>query len=789
MKKLLFTLLLVFVAMTGQTQTKVWNDIVTSFTNASIAKVTQVAFYNDRTELSFHIDYRAGQRIGMNENTYLLADGKQYAIKDATVLKLGEQYTLTTDTLDFKLIFEPVPQNVQSVYMVEPNGWQIGNIRSASILPQGIIDTYWRDEATGDWLIGFAKDHVIYQNAVWDIANIKEKKDAYTFTLLISNMPGVRCAFLSKDFSLKAKMVKVSKMKKGLRTITIDDGKPVTCSPITTASLPDYPTKDTRIGFVDNGFRMGDSVTIIGWLKNMPPGLLEQNPEFTVNYENILTGNQESAYTKMDSLGRFTLKMPLQNTSEVYIDWQRSFVGAVLEPGKTYFLLHDFWTGQKLWMGDDVRVQNELLLPVVPSRARPYGAEVPYYEKEVDLMAYWAQCDSVRLQQEADLKAVQESHPTLSQRFLDYEAGYYRMRQGRNMMQARFCVQNSPVPREYVNYVGESFWKKAPKPYTLYSYFSTMNRDFIDQAERDKGNVDIAVVLKRFEKEGKLVMTDEEKTILARYEKELPQVLADINAAETNEEKEKVAEAFNTSETVTKMDALLERNMPLLNTFGFQNLMDIVDSLGGDRMIRDIILAQRLIQRIDGTRMPLDSTVLAFAEENIQLPFALTAVKTLNDKYLAIQQRDISKSPSLKTADDVANMSDGEKIFRKLIEPYKGKIILLDVWGTWCSPCKEALSHSQEEYERLKDYDLIYLYLANRSSDESWKSVIKEYEVLGDNVVHFNLPYNQQQAIEHFLNVTGFPTYKLIDRDGTILDVNADPRHLDGLARLLDQMK
>ena len=114
--------MLVFVAMTGQTQTKVWNDIVTSFTNASIAKVTQVAFYNDRTELSFHIDYRAGQWIGMNENTYLLADGKQYAIKDATVLKLGEQYTLATDTLDFKLIFEPVPQNVQSVYMVEPNG-------------------------------------------------------------------------------------------------------------------------------------------------------------------------------------------------------------------------------------------------------------------------------------------------------------------------------------------------------------------------------------------------------------------------------------------------------------------------------------------------------------------------------------------------------------------------------------------------------------------------------------------------------------------------------------------
>ena len=60
---------------------------------------------------------------------------------------------------------------------------------------------------------------------------------------------------------------------------------------------------------------------------------------------------------------------------------------------------------------------------------------------------------------------------------------------------------------------------------------------------------------------------------------------------------------------------------------------------------------------------------------------------------------------------------------------------------------------------------------------------------MGDNVVHYNLPREQQSAIEHFININGYPTYKLIDRDGNVLDVNADPRDLEGLARLLDQMK
>jgi hypothetical protein len=89
----------------------------------------------------------------------------------------------------------------------------------------------------------------------------------------------------------------------------------------------------------------------------------------------------------------------------------------------------------------------------------------------------------------------------------------------------------------------------------------------------------------------------------------------------------------------------------------------------------------------------------------------------------------------------------------------------------------------------LKDYDIVYLYLANRSSEESWKNVIKEYNVTGDNVVHYNLPAEQQTAIERFLGVNGYPTYKLIDRYGNILDVNADPRDLNALEFLLKVME
>jgi hypothetical protein len=76
-----------------------------------------------------------------------------------------------------------------------------------------------------------------------------------------------------------------------------------------------------------------------------------------------------------------------------------------------------------------------------------------------------------------------------------------------------------------------------------------------------------------------------------------------------------------------------------------------------------------------------------------------------------------------------------------------------------------------------------YLYLANRSPQTSWENVIKEYNVSGPNVAHYNLPEEQQAAIERHLNVHSWPTYKLFDRNGNLLDLQVDPRDLENLAR------
>ena len=82
--------------------------------------------------------------------------------------------------------------------------------------------------------------------------------------------------------------------------------------------------------------------------------------------------------------------------------------------------------------------------------------------------------------------------------------------------------------------------------------------------------------------------------------------------------------------------------------------------------------------------------------------------------------------------------------------------------------------------------------LSTKRSDNSLtpkKLSTCETLVINKNVVHYNLPDEQQSAVEKYIGVNGYPTYKLIDRNGTLLDVNADPIDLDALADLLERMK
>ena len=810
-KSTIITLLLALVSVVGQAKDVVWEQPTTEFGSSygdgyfSLAlDVTKVELKTDETVVYITAQLRSDypdfsfQFVG---DTYLKAGDQRYALVSADGIELNKYVQTNKDgRRDMAFHFPPLPQGTRSFDFIEGDGqwaFQIKGIKPVEERWKQLFPSYWRDD-NGDWKIAFFEDCAIYDCKFWnyDQCNVNQKTGEADIVMRNGN---------------DVLKVKVGKNKKGTRAITISPIPQTTKRPIpqttkrpipqttntysmmTSRFMPDYPVKDTRTEFVDNGYQM-DTITVVGWLKDMPEHF-KQMKTFEFGMGNLFTDKQESVYANLDSLGRFSVKIPVLNSTEFFCDWSRCFLRTMLEAGKTYFLLYDFKEGRRYFMGDDCRLQNELFrFPLDWNTVELYeGLENAGKGSEELFTPYIASVDSLINTQFASIDALCEQHPTLSTRFNRYKKDNTLMQQARAFGQARFRAQGTQFPDKARRYAYDTFWTKLQKPYTLHRDLSGFLRDYLEDALRARNAV-ISYNLRDHYKE--FATNDEELAFLNRWAKWIDEVMPLIDAEPTIQDKIRKAEEVNAqnADMIKEVDRIVQRpeatkisNGGVLISTLRQHLLSL-DSLQADPFIKEIWLTRLALGHFEHKHTSLQPSVIDTIKTMISNPLSIAMIDRQNNYYLALENREFDKLV-IKSSDNLADLSEGEALLKKILEPYKGKFVLLDIWGTWCGPCKEALSHSTEEYARLKDYDIQYLYLANKSPQTAWENVIKEYNVSGPNVAHYNLPPEQQTAIERHLNVHEFPTYKLFNRDGDLLDLKVDPRDLEKLAGLLEQMQ
>ena len=788
MKKLLSTILVVLAALTAQAkeQITVWEQPTTEYGTSYgdgffnlLLDVTKVELKDNEAVVyitayqrpdSEQLDYWF-QFVG---DTYLKVGDQRYTLVSADNIELNKHvYPGKDGKREMAFHFQPLPKDIKSFDFIEGDGqgaFQIKGIKPVEERWKQLLPSYWRDEQTGDWKIAFLEDCAIYDCKFWSYKQCDVNPKTGEAKMVLTNGNDELNVAVGKD-------------KKGKRTIQIGNAKNVYAM-ITGRFLPDYPAKDTRTDFVDTNYQP-DTVTVMGWIKDMPDPFKKQK-QFELDHWNFYTDSQETVYADLDSLGRFTAKFPLVNSSEFFIDWGRCFIRQMFEPGKTYFMLYDFKEGRHFVMGDDSRLQNELFrFPL------PWCGRRPSKDEGFDHYIAWN--DSMIQAQYATVDGLCQQHPTLSTRFAQYRKDNVISQMASNFGQSRFDAPDMQFSAHARQYAYDTFWKKMVKPYTLHRDFSSFLRDYLDDASRARNAVISYNMRDNYQD---FASNDEELALLNRWAKWIDEVIPLINAEPTIEEKIRKSEEVNAqnADLIKEVDKIFNapKNKKLINAgmllASMRENKKTLDSLQADPFIKDVWLFRQAYATFDHDRTSLLPSVMDSLRAVIKNPACMAMLEKQNDYYLAIENREFDKLV-LKSSDDLANISEGEALLKKILEPFKGKFVLLDVWGTWCGPCKEALSHSTEEYARLKDFDIAFLYLANGSPQDSWENVIKEYNVSGDNVAHYNLPREQQEAIEQYLNVHSFPTYKLFNREGQLLDLQVDARELDNLVHLLEQMK
>lgn len=758
--------------LSGKDKTKVWHNpsavLATASSDKYVLHINKVEFRPDETVVSMRIRNNSPQNIiKILPTLSLFADGQPYKLLSAEGLEIGKKSNMPlTGVNDYTFHFEPLPLSVETFDFIEGNSkndFRLTDVRERGI---SLESSNWRDPETGDWLIGFFPDFAIYDAHVWRYAD----KDFN------------RGRFLLKD-GLTTVRVEAGKEKSGKRKLKID-GKEYLTERITGLALGDYPSKGEITRLADNGYSSVDTVTISGCLLNMPlpDGVTGGNAgDISVNYVDMFTSDTRVFTTPVDSAGFFTLRFPIPNTLGVKLDENRIDMLIPVEPGENYFLFYDCATRQLLWMGEKSRLLNELSahsFTLYPSiKNKPSGEDIA-----TALSDHYMHISAI-----AD--SVAAAVPSLSPMWAEWIKTINLAECLHPAGQSRFKVNPRLIPAEVRQFISETILPGLPTvPTAVNTYrLSGFLRDFSEDL--------VATSPLKFSIQtspNSYITTYIEPEVYGELRPRLDSVRTQVEhvlklSSDTLPEcmKDSVVHVFRAINKFMK-DKGCKRSREGAE---IRILAAAVDSMTVSPVLKDMIIALALSRKIRSECRNLSAEMEPYIDRYITLAQAREAVHALNDSYKNLVIADVKPGSGIKVpADELCAAVTGKELFDKALAPFRGHLVMIDVWGTWCGSCRVELSKFREHRKKFDPYGMIYMFFASRSSEKDSRRILEEYGVDGENVVHYNLPEEKQRLLENYLGVKGYPHYRIVNTDGTLLNVDIRPSLSKAVTNLLDRI-
>ena len=793
MKKTILSLLLLLTAI-GCWAQKVWNN--PSFEQnlySSNLNITDVEFKPNETILHLNIKaYHKNWQRFASASFLKTPDGKTYAITGGKATREGEDdytpdslyYTsATNDEGNIALHFEPLSAKTKTFDFIE--GYEERAFGLLDITDPAIIlsSPNWRNTATGDWILGLYNDVAVYDSKVWKYAQKTDKK-----VVLTDGKENIT--------------ITIGKEKNGEREFTIN-GKKQALAMFRSQTLPYYPTPDTTSFSTE--IKEGEAI-LTGYVRNITPQHINRNLRIEIRTPNVVKGDMAEEFTTtIDSLGKFEIKIPLLGTQLVYVFCkydQSSYAASantILTPNGKYFILADMNTKRMMFMGDDARLQNELLTR--ETLGVPYGGWIHGYacnDSILKIANMWISNYDINVKQ---LNEYAAKHPNVSKRFLDFHYENRRFVALSNIMMLKYSSVDRTLPEELSGWIEKNSAINPNMPLVLCNYICSFLRYTRENATEKSPLMKLS---RRqpdgflwLESKGLLKLTDKEHAAIDQAKEAQKEInnllLSKKDRKELNEVGNKINEKYaacnEVIDSITRRQDFMNAYHDKVKNGYFYVQHQVVNSEFPDEPLHSIHCSQILSEFMDHERMPLTDNLIPILDD-IKIPLFKEIVMRQNDHYKNILKgKEEAVNAVIHPSSDVEGLTDGKAILDKLVAPYKGKIVYLDIWGTWCGPCKNKLKESHKLKAELKNYDIVYLYLANNSPEDSWKNVIGEYNLTEPNCVHYNLPPKQQRAIEQYVKITGYPTYRLIDRQGGLHHLKStDDENLPKFKKMLDEL-
>ncbi|MFY7728664.1 MAG: TlpA family protein disulfide reductase [Flavobacterium sp.] len=109
---------------------------------------------------------------------------------------------------------------------------------------------------------------------------------------------------------------------------------------------------------------------------------------------------------------------------------------------------------------------------------------------------------------------------------------------------------------------------------------------------------------------------------------------------------------------------------------------------------------------------------------------------------------------------------DGKEIaFKDILAQYKGQVVVIDVWASWCPDCKKGMPkvhNLQKQFPNVK-----YLFLSYDRVDEKWKQGIESFNTKGGDNYHVGTSM-KEGAFSKDIKLDWIPRYMVVDKNGKI---------------------
>ena len=389
---------------------------------------------------------------------------------------------------------------------------------------------------------------------------------------------------------------------------------------------------------------------------------------------------------------------------------------------------------------------------------------------------------------------------------LDLDKGYYRLISGKQytwlyLMPGKDLVMNLDIKNfdNSINYKGKAakennylaqkvILSTKLRPKNKYTYYGTLSeekfvslQDSIQQAY-DKLLADSKIDNKEFVKNEKLRHKLQKAVLLSRFQP--VKRYLDQNDAFTVSEKfpnpldgidftdEKLAKIPNATSLV---GGLLEYEMNL-NKKGDEEIdpiemMKVIDTKISNPKLKEELAYGNAKYDLMYTK-DLDAFYALF-DKMVTNPDYKTEIKTKYDNIKAMLPG--KASPDFKAFD-----INGKEFHLK---DFAGKLVYIDLWATWCNPCRAEMPYLKKIEEKYKDDAITFISLDVYDDKAKWEAFVTREKPMGVQLISTDrdMPFLKKYVVD------GIPRFILLDKEGKIIDANA-PRPSDAkLIKLIEE--